>query len=156
METRPLDNVQSLAYFSPELVMIGAILLLIVWDLVSSARTKTTGLVVISLAALAYSAGTSPIRTGLTLGGRPRLRLMGGAISWTVTGATLRGLPLRRGGTGGSGAGARTGAGRIGTIAPVTGSGSTHSVGIGMRPVMAAEYSHHQPDQERGSTSPNI
>jgi NADH-quinone oxidoreductase subunit N len=59
VETRPLDNVQSLAYFSPELVLIGAVLLLIVWDLVASPRTKTTGLVVISLAALAYSAGTS-------------------------------------------------------------------------------------------------
>jgi NADH-quinone oxidoreductase subunit N len=59
VETRPLDNVQSLAYFSPELVMIGAILLLIVWDLIASSRTKTTGLVVISLSALAYSAGTS-------------------------------------------------------------------------------------------------
>ena len=56
---RALNNVESLAYFSPELVIIAAILLLIVWDLVSSPRTKTTGLVVISLAALAYSAGTS-------------------------------------------------------------------------------------------------
>jgi NADH-quinone oxidoreductase subunit N len=58
VDTR-LDNVQSLAYFSPELVIIAAILLLIIWDLVSSAKTKTTGLLVISLAALAYSAGTS-------------------------------------------------------------------------------------------------
>jgi NADH-quinone oxidoreductase subunit N len=59
VETRPLDNVQSLAYFSPELVIIAAVLLLIVWDLVASSRAKMTGLVVISLAALAYSAGTS-------------------------------------------------------------------------------------------------
>jgi NADH-quinone oxidoreductase subunit N len=59
VETAPLDNVHSLAYFSPELVIIGAILILIVWDLISSPRTKTTGLVVISLTALAYSAGTS-------------------------------------------------------------------------------------------------
>ncbi len=59
MDTAPLDNVHSLAYFSPELVIIAAILILIVWDLVSSPRTKTTGLVVISLTALAYSAGTS-------------------------------------------------------------------------------------------------
>ena len=58
MDTR-LDNVKSLAYFSPELVIIAAILLLIVWDLISSAKTKTTGLLVISLGALAYSAGTS-------------------------------------------------------------------------------------------------
>jgi NADH-quinone oxidoreductase subunit N len=59
VETQPLDNVRSLAYFSPELVIIAAILLLIVWDLVSSPRTKTTGLVAISLAACAYSGGTS-------------------------------------------------------------------------------------------------
>ena len=59
METRPLDNVQSLSYFAPELVIIVAILLLIVWDLVAPPRLKTTGLVVLSLGALAYSAGTS-------------------------------------------------------------------------------------------------
>jgi NADH-quinone oxidoreductase subunit N len=59
VETRPLDNIKSLAYFSPELVMVGAILLLIVWDLVSSPRSKTAGLVVISLGALGFSAGTS-------------------------------------------------------------------------------------------------
>ncbi len=59
VESQPLNNVASLAYFSPELVIIAAVLLLIVWDLVSSPRTKTTGLVVISLGALAYSAGTS-------------------------------------------------------------------------------------------------
>jgi NADH-quinone oxidoreductase subunit N len=59
VETRPLDNIQSLSYFTPELVLIAAILVLIVWDLVSSPRTKTTGLVVICLAALAFSAGMS-------------------------------------------------------------------------------------------------
>ena len=58
MDTR-LDNVKSLAYFSPELVIIAAILCLIVWDLVSSPKSKTTGLLVITLGALAYSAGTS-------------------------------------------------------------------------------------------------
>jgi NADH-quinone oxidoreductase subunit N len=55
VETRPLDNVQSLSYFAPELGIIGAILLLIVWDLVSSPRHKTTGLLAISLAAFGYS-----------------------------------------------------------------------------------------------------
>ncbi|MFO0759498.1 MAG: NADH-quinone oxidoreductase subunit N [Byssovorax sp.] len=59
METRPLDNVASLSYFMPELVLIGAILLLIGWDLAAPKRSKLTGLVVISLAALAFSAGTS-------------------------------------------------------------------------------------------------
>ena len=59
METRPLDNIRSLQYFSPELVLIAAILLLIVWDLAAPKRAKLTGFVVISLAALAYSAGMS-------------------------------------------------------------------------------------------------
>ncbi len=51
MET--LDNVKSLAYFTPELALIGAILLLIVWDLVAPKRVA--GLVAISVAALGYS-----------------------------------------------------------------------------------------------------
>ncbi|MFT3773603.1 MAG: NADH-quinone oxidoreductase subunit N [Minicystis sp.] len=55
MDTRPLDNVRSLPYFAPELGIIGAILLLIVWDLVSSPRNKTAGLLAISLAALGFS-----------------------------------------------------------------------------------------------------
>jgi NADH-quinone oxidoreductase subunit N len=59
VETRPLDNIRSLQYFSPELVLIAAILLLIVWDLAAPKRAKLTGFVVISLAALAYSAGMS-------------------------------------------------------------------------------------------------
>lgn len=59
METRPLDNIQSLRYFAPELGLIAAILLLIGWDLVSSPRHKTTGLLVICLAALGFSGGQS-------------------------------------------------------------------------------------------------
>ncbi len=56
----PLDNIKSLSYFGPELALIAAILLLIVWDLVSTNReTKLRGLVAISLAALAYQAGAS-------------------------------------------------------------------------------------------------
>ena len=43
VETRPLDNIQSLPYFAPELVLVVAILLLIVWDLVSSPQRKTAG-----------------------------------------------------------------------------------------------------------------
>jgi NADH-quinone oxidoreductase subunit N len=57
VETRTFDNVQSLAYFTPELGLIGAILLLIVWDLVAPKHLKLGGLVVISLAALGYSGG---------------------------------------------------------------------------------------------------
>lgn len=56
---KALDNVQSLAYFTPELVLIAAVLLLITWDLVAPKSRKLAGLVAISLAALAFSAGTS-------------------------------------------------------------------------------------------------
>jgi len=59
VETRPLDNIASLPFFLPELVLIGAILLMIVWDLAASKKSKLTGLVVISMGALAFSAGTS-------------------------------------------------------------------------------------------------
>lgn len=55
MDTPALDNVQSLAYIAPELGLIAAVLLLIVWDLVAPERSKVSGLAVISLAALAFS-----------------------------------------------------------------------------------------------------
>jgi NADH-quinone oxidoreductase subunit N len=55
VETRTLDNIQSLAYFGPELALSAAVLLLIVWDLVAPKRIE--GLVAISIAALAYSGG---------------------------------------------------------------------------------------------------
>ncbi len=57
METRPFDNVESLAYFAPELALIAAVLLLVVWDLASPRRLKVSGLVAISLSALALSGG---------------------------------------------------------------------------------------------------
>jgi NADH-quinone oxidoreductase subunit N len=59
VETHPLDNVQSLPFFAPELGIIGAILLLIVWDLVAAPRHKTTGLLIISLAAVGFSGAQS-------------------------------------------------------------------------------------------------
>ncbi|WP_437754410.1 NADH-quinone oxidoreductase subunit N [Sorangium sp. So ce1389] len=57
METRTLDNVESLAYFAPELGLIAAVLLLVAWDLAAPARLKIGGLVVLSLAALGWSGG---------------------------------------------------------------------------------------------------
>ena len=56
METAALDNIQSLSYFLPELGLIAAILLIIVWDLFAKGSAKLTGIVGISLAALGYSA----------------------------------------------------------------------------------------------------
>ena len=47
MESAPLDNVASLAYFTPELALIGAVLLIIVWDLLAKGlNQKMTGIVV--------------------------------------------------------------------------------------------------------------
>src|SRR5262245_47120165 len=54
-----LDNFQSLAYFTPELALITAILALIAWDLLAKGRVKLIGLLGISFAALAYGAGMS-------------------------------------------------------------------------------------------------
>lgn len=60
MGARPLDNVASLGLFLPELVMIAAVILLIVWDLLASTpRVKTAGLLVISLLAFGFSAAES-------------------------------------------------------------------------------------------------
>ena len=52
-----LDNIQILRYFTPELVLIAAILLLIVCDLVADKKTKMAGIVVICLGALAFFLG---------------------------------------------------------------------------------------------------
>jgi NADH-quinone oxidoreductase subunit N len=57
VETRTLDNIGSLAHFAPELGLIAAVLLVIVWDLVGPKRGKLAGFVVISLVALGFSAG---------------------------------------------------------------------------------------------------
>jgi NADH-quinone oxidoreductase subunit N len=59
VETRALDNVKSLVYFSPELVLIAAVLLIIMWDLVVKGRAKLPGILAIGLGALAYNAGMS-------------------------------------------------------------------------------------------------
>ena len=60
MESTPLNNVESLRYFTPELGLIAAVLLLIIWDLVvRNSQTKLIGLVAISIAALAVSGGMS-------------------------------------------------------------------------------------------------
>jgi NADH-quinone oxidoreductase subunit N len=60
VESTPLNNVESLRYFTPELALIAAVLLLIIWDLVArDKKTKLVGLVAISVAALAVSGGMS-------------------------------------------------------------------------------------------------
>jgi NADH-quinone oxidoreductase subunit N len=59
VETLPLDNIRSLAYFTPELVLGGAVLLIILWDLLAKKSARATGVVVIGGAALAFSAITS-------------------------------------------------------------------------------------------------
>jgi NADH-quinone oxidoreductase subunit N len=60
VESTPLNNVESLRYFTPELALIASVLLLIIWDLVArDKKTKLVGLVAISMAALAVSGGMS-------------------------------------------------------------------------------------------------
>jgi NADH-quinone oxidoreductase subunit N len=56
VETQPLDNVQSLAYFVPELGLVAAILLVIAWDLIAKGPAKLTGAAAIALGALGLSA----------------------------------------------------------------------------------------------------
>jgi len=52
-----LDNVASLPFFAPELALMGAVLLVIIWDLaVRDARLKIVGSVAICVTALGYSA----------------------------------------------------------------------------------------------------
>ena len=57
MESRTLDNFQSFAYFTPELGIIVAVMLVILWDLIAKDRAKLWGIVAICLAALGYSGG---------------------------------------------------------------------------------------------------
>src|SRR6478609_5897964 len=59
VESQVLNNVESLRYFTPELGLIAAVLLLIVWDLVATTRAKLPGLIAISIAALLFSGGMS-------------------------------------------------------------------------------------------------
>jgi NADH-quinone oxidoreductase subunit N len=59
VENRVLDNVQSLAYFTPELALIAAVLLIIGWDLAVKGPAKLPGILAIGLTALAISAGVS-------------------------------------------------------------------------------------------------
>lgn len=55
----PLDNVQSLTYFLPEIAIIAGVLLVVAWDLVARGSTRITGIVVLTLAALSTSAAIS-------------------------------------------------------------------------------------------------
>jgi NADH-quinone oxidoreductase subunit N len=59
VETPALDNIKSLAYFTPELALCAAVLLIIIWDLVVKGRAKVPGILAIGLSALAVSAGVS-------------------------------------------------------------------------------------------------
>ena len=60
MEDKALGNLDSLAYFGPELVLIGAMLAIVVWDLAAREhRRRVWGVILIALVALSYSAGVS-------------------------------------------------------------------------------------------------
>lgn len=54
-----LDNVQSLSWFLPEVALIAGLMLVILWDLVARGRSRITGIVVLTLAALVTSGALS-------------------------------------------------------------------------------------------------
>lgn len=54
-----LDNVQSLTWFLPEVALIAGLMLVILWDLIARGRSRITGIVVLTLAALATSGALS-------------------------------------------------------------------------------------------------
>lgn len=56
-----LDNVPSLTYFLPEVALIAGVLLVIGWDLLSKGSSRITGIVVLTLAAVATSGGLSAL-----------------------------------------------------------------------------------------------
>ena len=56
-----LDNVQSLTYILPEVALVAGVLLVITWDLVARGSTRITGIVVLTLAALATSGAVSAV-----------------------------------------------------------------------------------------------
>ena len=80
VDTPTLDNLASLAFLGPELALIGAILLVIIWDLaVTEQRRKVLGACAISMVALAFSAGNSVL---FLVGQEGAKNLFGGLIAF--------------------------------------------------------------------------
>jgi NADH-quinone oxidoreductase subunit N len=74
---KPLDNLQSLAFFGPELALSGAILLVVLWDLLAK-KGKVGGALLIAFVALGASAGLS---LRFILSGAPPRDLFHGLIA---------------------------------------------------------------------------
>ncbi|MCC6523925.1 MAG: NADH-quinone oxidoreductase subunit N [Polyangiaceae bacterium] len=76
---KPLDNIQSLGYFAAEFALVGAMVLVIVWDLfVKNHRTKVLGALALTLAALGVSASMA----GLGLAAGTSETLFGGLLAY--------------------------------------------------------------------------
>ncbi|PKN49641.1 MAG: NADH-quinone oxidoreductase subunit N [Deltaproteobacteria bacterium HGW-Deltaproteobacteria-20] len=75
----PLDNLQSLSFFLPEIAIIAGVLLVVFWDLVARGTTRITGIVAITLAALATSGAIS---VGYLYKGLPTLKLFYGLLAF--------------------------------------------------------------------------
>ncbi len=75
----PLDNLQSLSFFLPEIAIIAGVLLVVIWDLVARGTTRITGIVAITLAALATSGAIS---VGYLYKGLPTLKLFYGLLAF--------------------------------------------------------------------------
>ena len=74
---KPLDNLQSLAWFGPELALSGAILLVILWDLLAK-KGRVGGALLIAFIALGASAGLSLRHI---LSGAPQRDLFNGLLA---------------------------------------------------------------------------
>ncbi len=75
----PLDNLQSLSFFLPEIAIVAGVLLVVFWDLVARGTTRITGIVAITLAALATSGAIS---VGYLYKGLPTLKLFYGLLAF--------------------------------------------------------------------------
>ena len=78
MSTLKLDNVASLAPFAPELGLIAAVVLVLLWDLVAPRAYRVLGAVALTIGALGFSGGAGLFAL---LGGAPSRLLFNGLLS---------------------------------------------------------------------------
>lgn len=79
LQGRVLDNVHSVQYLYPELLLIVGVLAIIVWDLLGPKALRLKGVVALALAALA---GSAAISVYYMVGHFPALSLFGGQLAF--------------------------------------------------------------------------
>lgn len=70
MNPLALDNVQSLSWFFPEFALTAGVVLVVLWDLITTGRNRVRGVTAITLAALMTSGGLSMVYLVNQLGGK--------------------------------------------------------------------------------------